>query len=186
MYDHYFDPLRDENCSVAEGRAEMEDVMHSARLLERVVGRIIRFMPEGLSTYDKYYYLAAVICACDSYSNKPENCFTAFGALISGKSVCEGYSKAFYLLCREADLWCAYRFGSSENGEGHIWNMIKLDSGIYNVDVTWCDNTENPCSYKWYSNFAISDSENYYTGHRPSSGPESTGEFEPSPYQYTP
>jgi hypothetical protein len=108
-------------------------------------------MPDGLSTYDKYYYLAEVICEKNDYDDRPKNCYTAFGALIGGRSVCEGYSRAFYLLCKEAGLWCDYR-----SGNGHIWNMVMIDGNLYNVDVTWCDGKE-AASYRWYDNFVKSD-----------------------------
>ena len=102
-------------------------------------------------------------------------------ALIGGKSVCEGYTTAFYLLCREADLWCTYRHGLVD-GVAHVWNMIKLESGIYNVDVTWCDGCalNDPA---WYDNFVRSEADFASDGHNASQGPAATGEHEPNPYQ---
>ena len=173
----FFDPYKDENFTVANGDVSQNETDHAAALLERVVARVVRFMPEGLSTYDKYYYLAEVICEKNSYDDRTKNCYTAFGALISGKSVCEGYSKAFYLLCKEADLWCDYR-----SGNGHIWNMVKIDGGVYNVDVTWCDG-EDAASYRWYGYFARSDEHFADNGHNPIGGVVSSGTDIPSPYE---
>ena len=174
----YFDPYKDGNTRIS-GEAGMSKLEHDVALLGRVVSRVVRFMPEGLSTYDKYYYLAAVLSEHVVYDDRPANCFTAFGALVCGKAVCEGYAGAFYLLCREADLWCAYRNGQPR-GEGHAWNMVKLESGIYNVDVTWCDVTDAYRS-RWYDNFMKSDEE--FADHSFTSGVEGTGVYEPDPYE---
>lgn len=183
IFDRYFDPYRDANYSVESGDADMDKIIHDAKLLDRVIKRVVRFMPEGLSAYDRYYYLAAVLAEQVVYDAKPANCWTAFGALVCGRAVCEGYSTAYYALCREANLWCAYRNGIID-GAGHMWNMIKLDSGIYNVDVTWCDGAPAPYFREWYKYFVKSDE--YFAGeggHSFDEGVKGTGRFEPCPYE---
>lgn len=176
----YFDPEKDANASVKSGAVTMDKVRHGAALLDRVVKRVVRFMPEGLTAYDRYYYLAAVLSNRVTYDKRPDNCFTAYGALIGGRAVCEGYAAAYWLLCREAGLWCAYRNGQPE-GQGHAWNMVRLDSGIYNVDVTWCDNGVAPYQRDWYDSFMKSDAD--FADHAPTSGVVGTGDFEPNPYE---
>jgi len=182
VFDRYFDPDHDGNTELSTGQVTMEKIKHDATLLDRVVKRIVRFMPEGLSTYDKYYYLAAVLSERVSYDKRPDNCYTAYGALIGGKAVCEGYTGAYYLLCREAGLWCAYRNGQP-SGVGHTWNMVKLDSGIYNVDITWCDGYGKPYERDWYDCFMKSDDSFESDGHSFTSGVKGTGSFEPCPYE---
>ncbi|MBQ7624271.1 MAG: hypothetical protein IJS65_03225 [Clostridia bacterium] len=184
LFTYYFDPYRDQNSSVRTGEADKKDVLHAAALLDRVIKRVARKMPGDLSTYDKYYYLAAVLCERCEYDKRPKNAFNAFGALIGGKAVCEGYTAAYWLLCREAGLWCAYRNGMPD-GQGHTWNMVKLDSGIYNADVTWCD-AEAPYERDWYDCFIKSDEAFYADGHEATSGVAGTGVFEPSPYEEKP
>lgn len=174
----YFDPYKWANDSVKSGRASMDKINEDMALFRRIVERIIRFMPEDLTAYDKYYYLAVVICANAEYTGEPVNAYSAFGNLVCGKSVCEGYAKAFTVLCKEANLWCKYRHGMPE-GEGHIWNMIKLESGIYNVDVTWCDTVE-PYKWSFYENFCVPDSE--FESHNMTEGVASTGVKELNPY----
>lgn len=181
IIDSYFDPYKDSNSSVKNGKAKMEDIKHGAKLLQRIIERVVRKMPADLTTYDKYLYLATVVSAQNSYDSSDANCFTPFGALVCGKSVCEGYSRAFLLLCREADLWCAYRFGIPKGG-GHIWNMIKLDTGIYNVDITWSDNYETG-SKNWFYYFVKPDASFAADGHNANEGVKGTGTFEPNPFE---
>ncbi|MBS7262682.1 MAG: hypothetical protein KIG36_03625 [Eubacteriales bacterium] len=181
-FNRYYDPDHDQNVTVAKGGVTMQKVLHDAALLERVIARVVRFMPDGLSTYDKYYYLAAVLSERVAYDARPDNCFTAYGALVGGRAVCEGYTSAYYLLCRAAGLWCAYRNGQPQ-GQGHTWNMIKLDSGVYNVDVTWCDGYGVPYEEAWYACFVRSDEAFARDGHNATTGVAGTGAFEPNPYQ---
>lgn len=177
LFSYFFDPYYDANVKVTD----KTKILHDMELLKAVVKRVADYMPEGLSTYDRYYYLAAVLSEHVTYDDRPSSCFTAFGALVQGKAVCEGYSMAYLLLCREANLWCSERSGLPD-GVGHAWNLIKLDSGIYNVDVTWCD-VASPVTRRWYENFVKSDVDFQEDGHNPTTGLDATGTFEPNPYQ---
>ena len=177
----YYDPRSDGNVTVADGKVTMAQVKRDAQLLARIVRRVVDKMPEGLTTYDRYCYLALVLCEHITYDSSAKNCFTPFGALIDGRCVCEGYSRAYLLLCREADLYCAYRAGSPKGGS-HIWNMVKLESGVYNVDVTWCDARETH-GRNWYAYFMKSDDVFVKDGHNAKEGVIGTGTYEPSPYE---
>ena len=180
IFGKYFDPAENANVTVDAGDVTLDEVKHKIAVLKRVVDRVIRFMPEGLTTYDKYYYLAAVVSEKVTYDLRPASCYSAYGALVQGRAVCEGYSQAYYLLCRAAGLWCAYRSGMPD-GIGHEWNMIQLESGIYNVDVTWCD-VVLPYEPGWYKCFAKTDEDFDFDGHNITYGVASTGTYEPCPY----
>ena len=62
--------------------------------------------------------------------------FTAYGALIDGTSVCQGYAVLFYRMCREAGIDARIIAGIG-NGGRHAWNIVKLGNVYYNVDSTW-------------------------------------------------
>lgn len=177
IYSEYHDPYGDFT-NVISSTSEKQKLKHDIALLERIVQRVVRFMPDNLSTYDRYYYLAAVLSEHVTYTPRPANSDTAFGALVCGKAVCEGYASAYMLLCREANLYCAYRTGQPDGM--HIWNMVRLESGIYNVDVTWCDITDS-YKEKWYEYFMKSDDD--FSDHNITTGVMGTGSYEPSPYE---
>lgn len=62
---------------------------------------------------------------------------TAYGALVNGKAVCQGYSLAYKLLLRRAGVPSVY---VSSDSMGHAWNMVQMENnGWYHVDVTWDD-----------------------------------------------
>ncbi len=64
--------------------------------------------------------------------------FSAYGALVKGKCVCQGYALAFYRLCKE--LGYNVRITISDPNRGnHAWNIVELDGKYYFVDCTWDD-----------------------------------------------
>lgn len=96
-----------------------------------------------LSDYDKVKYFHDRIAGKCNYSTNGNNIYSAYGCLIENVAVCEGYSKAFALLCNKSGIPCINIMGeaSDENGklQSHMWNMVKLDSKWYHIDVTWDD-----------------------------------------------
>jgi hypothetical protein len=73
-----------------------------------------------------------------------QNDQNAYGALVEGKAVCAGYSRAYQYLLHKVGIpaWCVV--GESVNpANGHIepheWNLVCLDGKWYYTDVTWDD-----------------------------------------------
>jgi len=60
-----------------------------------------------------------------------------------GSALCEGYSKAFKLLCNSEKIKCELVVGKSRD-IGHMWNAVKIENEYYYTDVTWNDNYEVP------------------------------------------
>ncbi len=97
---------------------------------------------EGMSDYEKVKYFHDRIITKCSYSEEGSDPYSAYGCLIEGKAVCEGYSKAMLMLCETAGIDCIPVMGESlDGGESvpHMWNKVKLNGEWYNVDVTWDD-----------------------------------------------
>ncbi|SEQ93971.1 Transglutaminase-like superfamily protein [Lachnospiraceae bacterium NE2001] len=63
----------------------------------------------------------------------------AYGVLVNHKGVCEGYAKAFNLMCTCCGVESIEIDGVATSA--HAWNMVKLDGEWYHVDVTWDDPT---------------------------------------------
>ena len=64
--------------------------------------------------------------------------FSAYGALVEGIAVCEGYSEAFQHLLTQMGIECLIVIGESEN-QSHQWNMVRIGENYYHVDPTWND-----------------------------------------------
>ena len=64
--------------------------------------------------------------------------YTAYGALVTGSTVCYGYAAAYKLLCDRLGLPC-WTVAGSAWGEAHQWNLVCVDGRTYPVDCTWDD-----------------------------------------------
>lgn len=65
---------------------------------------------------------------------------TAYGALVKGKSVCEGFARAFKSIMDEVGVPCVLVQGYAVTEEGydaHMWNYVQIDGKWYGVDPTW-------------------------------------------------
>ena len=68
---------------------------------------------------------------------------TIVGALLNSACVCDGYARAYRLLCDQLHLSCIVAIGDStqkDNKGPHAWNFVKINNQVYHVDVTWDSN----------------------------------------------
>lgn len=87
----------------------------------------------------------------------PDEAFTAYGILIKGTGVCQGYAAAFKLLANMVGIKCIGVGGTAgEDGIPHEWNMAKLDGNVVYIDVTWDDPIPDRGSHYRSDYFAIS------------------------------
>ena len=93
--------------------------------------------------YEQVLFIHDRLVADTEYVTDAPHCYDAYGCLVLGQAVCEGYSEAFQVLMHELGVECGRAYGKSASkrtGEGnHEWNYIKLSDGYYYVDVTWDD-----------------------------------------------
>lgn len=104
------------------------------------------FSQINLSSYSDYELLKKfhdfILNSCEydyDYATKNDRYnFSIYGALVRGKTVCQGYALAFYRLCKEAGI--DVRFVSSDPDVGcHAWNLVYIGDAYYYVDCTWDD-----------------------------------------------
>lgn len=142
---------------------EEEQSQSEKNELEQTVDEILQGLDDGWSDYDKVKYLHDRIVLRCSYSENGIQPYSAYGCLVQGESVCEGYSKAMLTLCQRAGIKCIPVLGKGiENGEQepHIWNKIMLDGQWYNFDLTWDDPiSQMGEDYIRYDYFAVTDEE---------------------------
>lgn len=101
---------------------------------------------QGLeSNYEKEKYVHdSLVANVDYVSSAPMN-QSAYSALVNGKTVCAGYARAFQYILQQLGIPCYYCTGYA--GESHAWNIVALDDGYYNVDVTWDDSGSGSYDY---------------------------------------
>ena len=89
------------------------------------------------SNYEKEKYVHDALASAVTYDLTADMNQSAYSALVKGKSVCAGYARAYQYLLQQLGIPCYYCTGYS--GGDHAWNIVKLEDGYYNVDVTWDD-----------------------------------------------
>ena len=109
-----------------------------AKLTEAVAVAMAKLQLNGLSEAKKITKIHDYICnhVDYEYNSKEEQIYTAYGALCTGKAVCQGYAVLFYRLCKEAGLSVRIISGTG-NGGPHAWNIVRIGSKYYNMDCTW-------------------------------------------------
>ncbi|MCH5297954.1 MAG: hypothetical protein J1E85_09840 [Ruminococcus sp.] len=137
--------------------------------LEKKVNEIVSNAPIEATQFELEQYVHDYIidnCEYDYESanskddNVEDNTGNAYGVLIEGKAVCEGYSRAFQLICKKLGLECVNIFGISEN-DNHMWNCIKIENEWYQIDVTWDDTEDEQKKYVQYMFFNLDDEKMY-------------------------
>ena len=83
---------------------------------------------------------------------------TAYGALIDGVAVCDGYAEAFKYLLDKVGIENRLIFGevdedgSFEGEVNHAWNLVKVDELYRHYDLTWDDDdVNNRVLYEFYN-----------------------------------
>ena len=114
------------------------DAEQEAKLTAAVAEAMTTLQLNGLSEAKKIIKIHDYICnhVDYAYNSKEEQRYTAYGALCTGKAVCQGYAVLFYRLCKEAGLSVRIISGTG-NGGAHAWNIVRIGSKYYNVDCTW-------------------------------------------------
>lgn len=79
------------------------------------------------------------------------------GVLFYKTAVCEGIAKVTKMLLNLLDIKCIVATGMA-GGELHAWNIVKIDSKPYHLDVTWDINLSTK-KYRRYDYFNLSDKE---------------------------
>lgn len=126
------------------------------KALYEVIAQLTKEANKLDSRFKKELYFHDWLCQNVTYgSDGTDDSYTAYGALVNGTAVCEGYSRAMQLLCDNVGIPCTVVYGYS-NGIGHMWNIIDPGDGWYHLDVTWDDDHEYDVTR--YTYFNVSDS----------------------------
>ena len=84
-------------------------------------------------------------------------CFYLEGVFVTGVSVCDGFSKAFALMCNMEGIDCIRVVGSVSSGL-HAWNKVCIDGEWYVVDITWTESDSLGDEVFFHTYFLVSDS----------------------------
>lgn len=126
----------------------------------RAVQKIIKSIPKGLDEFERELYLHDYLIDNCYYFNGTYSWLrhSAFGAVVQGWAVCEGYSEAMQLLLNLAGITATVVYGESDEAL-HEWNLVKTGEQWYHLDITWDDpDKEEEQSFNRYCFFNVSTS----------------------------
>ena len=107
--------------------------------IESSVRNILFDMSHEPSEYGRikkaFEYLADTV---DYQSNALDN-QNIYSALVNGRSVCAGYSRAMQYLLQRSGIMALYVPGTLYNRGTHAWNIVRCNGRYYHVDVTFGD-----------------------------------------------
>lgn len=124
-----------------------DDIELAKQLFYAAADIIISEAQELESHHDKELFVHDVLVERVSYQTSASMNQSAYSALVLGKTVCAGYARAFQYIMQQLGVPCYYCTGYA--GENHAWNIIQLEDGYYNVDVTWADT--KPSNYVYFN-----------------------------------
>jgi transglutaminase-like putative cysteine protease len=104
---------------------------------------------EGKSDYNKIKAIHDYLCDNIEYDVEKSGDdvggteHTAYGALVKGKAVCQGYALSMYRLLLESGVDCRIVDGQGIEEGGmagaHSWNIVGIGGVYFYVDTTWDD-----------------------------------------------
>ncbi len=124
----------------------IDNFEESKEIFDSKVNEILDVATTLSSNYEKERYVHDTLLANIEYDESSVNNQSVYSAIVNGYTVCAGYARAFQYLMSKLDIPTYYVTGVADN-VNHAWNIIYLDDGYYNVDLTWDDTSNNAYSY---------------------------------------
>ena len=130
-----------------------------------------------LSDVDKVMAVHDYLIDHIEYSNPHIRSF-AYGALIEGKAVCQGYAQSLAMILNNLNVEChtIVAMTKGSNPVLHEWVRVKLDGEWYYIDLTWDDTPwAEDKNYKYFLINTNMISRDHETGYSLAGGPEVDG-----------
>ena len=126
------------------GAGDPAEIAAFQQAVEQTAAEIKETLSDQPDRYEQVLAIHDYLCTHVSYK---ENSYahTAAGVFLKNREVvCEGYAKAFKILCGRFGIPAVLIPGGAlkSNGtrEGHMWNYVQMEDGFwYMLDTTWDD-----------------------------------------------
>lgn len=124
-----------------------EDLEEAKAEFNAAAEELLHGITPDMSEFDRQLLVHDRLAARVTYDGSPDHAHDAYGAIVQGKAVCQGYAEAFQYLLRRVDIQSFIVTGTAINEEGevpHAWNLVQIDGQYYHTDLTWNDTADRP------------------------------------------
>ena len=122
---------------------DKEEVERRQQLINEAVNECLAGAPSFTDDYYAIKYVYDYIINNTDYDVDAEDNQNICSVFISGRSVCNGYSKAAQYLLNKLEIPCTLVTGTvtTKNATGvrHAWNLVLCNNAYYYMDITWGD-----------------------------------------------
>ncbi len=117
----------------------LETAREKEAQIQTAAERILSGISENASDYDKVKYVYDTLIRETDYQLDSADNQNIYSVFVNHASVCQGYAKATQYLLNRLGVECTLVLGNVDTGEGHAWNLVKVNGSYYYVDTTWGD-----------------------------------------------
>lgn len=109
------------------------------KIIELSVENLLAGVDADATDYDLVRFVYETLVRSTDYDLEAADNQNIYSVFVGRASVCLGYAKATQYLLNQLGIECALVQGMVDPGEGHAWNLVKVDGSYYYVDTTWGD-----------------------------------------------
>lgn len=113
---------------------------------EAKIQSVLDGIKSSMTQQEKALYIHDTLAGMITYTASAANAHNAYGALVEGECVCEGYAEAYQVLLHRVGIQSFLAIGDGYSGGswgGHEWNYVRLGGKYYQTDLTWDDQGKN-------------------------------------------
>lgn len=118
---------------------DLETAARRREEIEAAVESLLQGIGEEASDYDKVKYVYDTLIRNTDYKLDTPDSQNIYSVFVRHLSVCQGYAKATQYLLNRLGVAATLVLGTVDTGEGHAWNLVRVDGEYYYLDTTWGD-----------------------------------------------